>query len=171
MKKMVALFLSLVLAVTAVSFAAAETARTPLTDLEPFDKKDMNLAPNTNECHDPFGNIFNSCLGPRDDGGYVEFYLNGQYDRLVGTLYATGVKLYASDSYNWDYATCSVYGDDCLLFTHTGFHRKDDPIPFELDVQGVRFLRITFEKAVYFSAGGGNPLVLLGDLYLETENP
>ena len=171
MKKMLALFLSLVLTVTAVSFAAAETARTPLTDLEPFEKEYMDLDPYTNECQDPFGNVYNSCLGPREDEGYVEFYLNGQYDRLIGTLYATGKNLDTTYDYNWDFATCTIYGDDCLLFTHTGFHRKDDPIPFELDVRGVRFLRITFEKDAYFNTGCGRPLVLLGDLFLETENP
>ncbi len=151
---------------------SAETEKViPLDSLEPFEKEGIRLDAVLMDGKDLYEGIYTSCFGPNDDSGYVEYLLNGRYIRLDTVLYITGADLSPYYDYTWDYAACRIYGDEELLFDQTGFTHKDEPQPLSLDVSGVKFLRIEFDKAAYYNTGAGRPLILLGNSMLIQTTP
>lgn len=160
-KTLITLAVTMVIVLT---FSAASAAQQiSLTSLEPFEKYDINTDCVLLDGKDRYGNIYISCMGPRDDTGYIEYLLNCEYTRLEAVLYVTGADLNPYYDYYWDYATCRIYGDDQLLFDITGIDPKAEPLLLDLDLSDVRFLRIEFDKAAYFNTGAGRPLILLGN--------
>lgn len=143
-----------------MAFAAQSSS---LTSLEPFEACNINTDCVLLDGKDRYGSIYTACLGPRDDTGYIEYLLNCEYSSLQTALYVTGADLNPYYDYYWDYVTCRIYGDDQLLFSITGINPKAEPRLLNIDVNGVRFLRIEFDKAAYFNTGAGRPLVLLGN--------
>ena len=162
MKRSIIALILAVLMVPAFGTAAEEQA-VSLGDMEPFETCGIREDAVLLDGQDRYGGSYTSCFGPNDDIGYVEYLLNGEYDRLETVLYVTGADLNPYYDYYWAYATCRIYGDDQLLFSKTGFQHKDEPLPLTMDVHGVRFLRIEFELAAYYNTGAGRPLILLGD--------
>lgn len=160
-KTLITLAMAMMIVLTCQAASAAQP--TSLTALESFEQCNINTDATLLDGKDRYGGIYTACLGPRDDSGYIEYLLNREYTWLQTVLYVTGADLNPYYDYYWDYAACRIYGDEQLLFDMTGIDPKAEPQWLNLNVCGVRFLRIEFDKAAYFNTGAGRPLVLLGN--------
>ncbi len=83
----------------------------------------------------------------------VEYHLNGEYTSLTGTLTNRGGYF----DVNVRRGYFKFYADDALIYTSPVIDDKTEPIPFELSLSGVRFLKIE----IINDAGGLNPDVLM----------
>lgn len=139
----------------------------PLTDLEYFSKEGRIFTNHTLDIEDNYNTVYPYCINPHDsdnDGVFIEYYINGKYTNLSGTLYVTkGARSIESEDYIWDLATFSIYGDDKPLYTYTGFTKRDEPILVNVDITGVKFLKIYFKDASYFDSGIGHALIGFGN--------
>lgn len=138
---------------------------TPLVNLEYFTKKGGVNSGHTFDYTDNYDNTYPNCITPFDSGEtFIEYYIDAKYTNLSGTLYITShAKRINPEYYTWDIATFSVYGDDALLYSHTGFTTKDEPIPVNVDITGVKFLKIYFNDAHYYDEGMSESLIGFGD--------
>lgn len=136
-----------------------------LTDLEYYSKSGTIQTNFSLDCKDNFGTSYPSCISPYDSGTpYIEYFLGGEYAKFSGVLYVTShAKSINSSHYNWGIATVSIYGDDALLYTHTGFSPKDNPLEITVDISGVDFLKISFKDAYYVDTGLDESLIGLGN--------
>lgn len=76
-----------------------------------------------------------------DDESYVLYNLNFKYSTFSGVLYRPYSSL--SCDFEWSSPTVKVYGDDVLLYEAPDITQDTyDPINFEIDVTGVRNLKI-----------------------------
>ena len=171
MKRISLIALTLIILSLVFSVSAEKEKAVSLDSLEPFEKEGIRLDAVLMDGKDLYEGIYTSCFGPKDDSGYVEYLLNGRYIRLDTVLYITGADLSPYYDYTWDAAVCRIYGDEELLFEQIGFQHKDEPQPLSLDVSGVKFLRIEFDKAAYYNTGAGRPLILLGNSMLVQTAP
>lgn len=163
LKKFLPALLTIILLMS-LTFASGESAQPiELTSLDPFDKSDTRVDGILLDGWDKWGGTYTTSLAAKGTTSFIEYLLNGKYGRLEATLYVTGANISHWQDYSWDFATCKIYADDRLLFSQTGFTLKTEPLALDLDVSGVRFLRIEFENAAYFSTGAGRPLILLGN--------
>lgn len=77
-----------------------------------------------------------------EDEAYVDYYLNAEYSRLTGTLYVPYKSLSCSNEWTVP-TTVKIYGDKALLFEAPSFTTSTiEPLPIEIDITGVRELRI-----------------------------
>ncbi len=131
-----------------------------LTDIDIFSG---NAAINPSDYNkDNYGEIYSNSLALSDA---VEYYIGKEYAIFDATIYVTDVaKDFEYSDYRvefWDSMTISVYGDDKLLYTKTGFNPKDKPLDITVDVTDVEFLKIVYAEQFY-----GFTLVAFGDLTL-----
>lgn len=135
-----------------------------LTDLEPF-SKDLNANINSSLHEvDNYGSVYASNLG-LEGWSSIEYYIGSDYSKLTCTLYITeNAKGYDEEAYagSWSNLTISIYGDDVLLYTKTGFNTKDKPLDISVDVKDVEFLKIVSSNNgfIYWygvAVGIGNP--------------
>lgn len=77
-----------------------------------------------------------------EDDSYISFYLNSAYNTLTGTVYRPYGTLSCKDV--WDGSTTiKIYGDNVLLYEAPNITQETySPIDFEIDVSGVRELKI-----------------------------
>lgn len=68
----------------------------------------------------------------------VEYHLNGEYTSLAGTLTNKGGYLDVRERRGY----FKFYADDTLVYTSPVIDDKTEPIPFELSLSGVKFLKI-----------------------------
>ena len=137
----------------------------PLTDIEYFSKSGSIQEDYWVDGTDNYGTAYPHSITPFDSGTtYIEYYLGGQYAKLSGVLYVTShAKSINPSYYTWGIATISIYGDDILLYTNTGFTTKDQPMNISVDISEVDFLKISFENAHYFDTGMSESLIGLGN--------
>ncbi len=112
-----------------------------LTDLTPYDKNvDFGIVTDANSSsnEDAFGNTYKTNVHSYDysDDAYAIYRIDGVYVTFTGTIYCN----------NKNSRTVSIYGDGVLLYEET-LTKTDDPIPFSLDITGVRDLKIVFDHS------------------------
>lgn len=115
---------------------------------------------------DNYDIVYPSCITPFDDDEvFIEYNLSGnEYTNLSGTLYVTRRARFINPEYfTWNIATFTIYGDDIPLYTHTGFTTKDEPLPIDVDITGVKFLKIYFKDAHYYDTGMSESLIGFGN--------
>lgn len=120
-----------------------------LTDLTNFSRDGM-IGSSFFDDTDNYGTVYASCVSCNgSQKPDAEFFIDGQYAKLSGTLYITDHAKEQVSSGWLSKATFSVYGDDVLLYTFSGFDLKDKPFEFSVDISGVEFLKIEFANANY----------------------
>ena len=113
--------------------------------------------------NDNYGNHYSRLIYAGTSEGMIEYRLDDNYTAFNTTLYVTGPATKDGHDHYWDTATISVYGDDVLMYRITGFTPKSAPQPINLNIEGVKFLKITFDHACYYRHGMEEPLVALGN--------
>lgn len=90
----------------------------------------------------PSGGTLSSQNSVSEDDSYISYYLNKKYSTLSGTIYRPYGSL--SCTYTWSNpSTIKIYGDDVLLYEAPNITQDTySPIDFEVDVNGVRELKI-----------------------------
>ena len=90
----------------------------------------------------PIGGSLNGEYAKSEDDGYVIYNLNFRYTVLEGVIYMPYTAL--SSKGEWKEPTVvRIYGDDVLLYEAPVITKDSyDPIPFTVDVSGVRNLKI-----------------------------
>ena len=90
----------------------------------------------------PVGGTLASQKATSEDDSYISFYLNSAYNTLTGTVYRPYGTLSCKDV--WDGSTTiKIYGDNVLLYEAPNITQETySPIDFEIDVSGVRELKI-----------------------------
>lgn len=141
----------------------AET--TSLTSLEPFDKSGRVDTPNYETYHhtDNYGNVYTDYIGSGKQESSIEYRLDEPYHAFSATLYVSAPSVKEGYNHSWETATISIYGDDVLLYTVTGTSKKAEPIDILLDITDVKFLKIQFDNACYYSNGIGCSLLAVGN--------
>ena len=113
---------------------------------------------------DNYGNNYATRIYPDDLSCAIEYRLDDDYKAFTGTIYVNAKATREGKNHYWDNASVSIYGDDVLLYQTTGFEPKSEPLPIAVDVDGVTFLKIVFNQAVYtYSTNYEKPLVVLGN--------
>lgn len=90
----------------------------------------------------PSGGTLASQKASSEEDSYISYYLNKKYDTLTGTIYRPYGTL--SCKTVWENpTTIKIYGDDVLLYEAPNITQETySPIDFEIDVSGVRELKI-----------------------------
>lgn len=142
---------------------------TLLTKLNSFSKsKGVNVNPPLDKT-DNYDTVYSSYISGYatvfdTEDPYIEYYVGSEYTNLSGKLYVTrharGINPQFS---NWDIATVSIYGDDSLLYTYTGFSPKDKPLDISINITDVDFLKICFSDTHYYQEGLSHSLISLGN--------
>ena len=152
--------------------AAAEGYRTyipvPLTSLDPVQHKtyisigtrrdeiakDVNGTSYTAEqIIYPSGGSLNGEVSKSEDDAYLLYNLNFQYSTFTAVLYRPYISLSASRG--WDEnTTVKIYADDVLIYEAPNFNQYTyDNVIINLDVSGVRNLKIVMRGTLKFSSG------------------
>ena len=117
-----------------------------LKELSYFQKKDVYWQPDIwndsyDKPHSP--TLSNIGMGLCE----AEFLLNGEYRALRANLY---IRKKAMSDLTEDLlaqAQITIYGDDRPLYTSPTLALRDEPMAFSVDVTGVKFMRIVFDKS------------------------
>lgn len=119
------------------------------------------------------GGGLNSEVPKSDDDAYVTYYLGAQYSRLTGLIYRTYDSLRAkAESWTDKKIYVRIYGDDVLLYEAPAITANTyDNIPFDIDVTGVRNLKIVMQGRFKFGTDDYGlyeyvPIVAMTDLIL-----
>lgn len=90
----------------------------------------------------PSGGTLATQKASSEEDSYISYYLNKKYNTLTGTIYRPYGTL--SCTTVWESSTTiKIYGDDVLLYEAPDITQATySPIDFEIDVSGVRELKI-----------------------------
>ncbi len=119
----------------------------------------MNLSSYSSYCTDVSNNTYDSttviCPGARDTSGdntYVVYYLNAEYSTLTGTLY----RPYCTLKFDTDWtSTVQIYGDGVLLYETSEITSDTyEPLDFEVDITGVREMKIVMSGTLREAVSG-----------------
>ena len=112
---------------------------------------------------DNYGNVYTNTFFHRGvNTGFVEYFLDGKYSELAGTICVYSQALNNGYGQTWDTATIRIYGDDQLLYSKCGgFDPKFKPMEILLNISGVEFLRIEMENNVYYDTGLDKQVIML----------
>ena len=142
---------------------------TALTDLKPFQRS--GVWERTSDT-DNYGQTHQNILGYSSfSSGSIEYLLDGEYDRFEANLFVPQDTAYSITNPNhsaWSNASVTIYADGSVIYSQTGgFSAKTEPIPIDLDITGVQFLKIVFEKTgAMGSFGLSYEICSLGDTLL-----
>ncbi len=161
-------------AVLGVAPAAEEAAvmykdSTPLTSIGYFTKEHgfyESEAGKSDHDTDNYGTLYSTLIYSDEKHTFGEYLLGGNYKEFTASIYVNANALKDGTDHFWNTATVSIYGDDVLLYQTTGFDAKDEPLPVSVNIEGVKFLKIEFNQAVYSLSSftfNGQPLVVLGN--------
>lgn len=141
------------------------TRGTSLTSIGYFNKVERIVEASSGNLfdNDNYGNYYSDLIYAGTSEGMIEYRLDDNYTAFNTTLYVTGPATKEGHDHYWDTATISVYGDDVLMYRIAGFTPKSAPQPVNLNIEGVKFLKITFDHACYYRHGMEEPLVALGN--------
>lgn len=128
------------------------------------------------------GKSYSSCISPSDayggnpancteDEGSIVYYLNAEYESFSGVLYRPYSSL-AADYPIWEKAPAvKIYGDGALLYEAPPINGDTyDSIPIDLDISGVRELKIVmlgawnktgFGYSIYY------PKVVMAEVWIQ----
>lgn len=127
---------------------------------------------NANTVIYPTGGMFASEIASTEDEADVLYNLNFKYSTLTGTIYRPYSSLSCENE--WNVATSvKIYGDDALLYEAPNITKNTyDTIEFEIDVTGVRNLKIVMlgvwaEPTGWVSLYSWNPKVCMAELTLQ----
>lgn len=142
-----------------------EQLNTPLTSLEYFSRNGNVQINYSMDCKNNYDTAYPYCITPFDNGEvFIEYNINGEYKNLSGEIYVTKrARFINPEYYTWDIATFAIYGDDIPLYYYTGFTTKDEPIEVDVDITGVKFLKIYFKDAHYYDTGMSESLIGFGN--------
>ena len=115
------------------------------------------------EGKDNFGNEYANIFYSAEDHGSVEYYLNGKYKELKGTLYVVDRALNNGYDHKWDEAAFSVYADGKLIYSTAGFTSHTKPLELILDISNVEYLQLVYDNNFYYDIGHGWPLTAFGN--------
>ena len=137
----------------------------PLTSLDYFSRNGNVQTNSSFDSKDNYDTVYPYCIiSPESEEAFIEYNIDEKYTNLSGSLYVTKrARSINPEYYTWDIATFSIYGDDSLLYTHTGFTTKDEPIPIDVNITGVKFLKIYFKEAFYWDEGLKKSLIGFGN--------
>lgn len=114
--------------------SASSGEATWLNDLEPLENYSCGVQ---DHLQDPYGNDhYRSLYLDASERGMAVYDLNGEYSRFTGTL-STWAEADSGCLFE-----CAVWGDGKLLFSEYSYQKSDAPIPFSLNVEGIRTLSI-----------------------------
>ncbi len=143
-----------------------------LTTLEPYTTTYIRItSDNTDVIQDVNGNrytdVFYNCGNNADleDEGKIEYYINGQYSNLCGTLYlpylARGTESPKIPS------TFKIYGDGILLYEAPKFKMGvTEPLNFSVNISNVQALKIIILGRAGTSYWSDDPVVCATNLML-----
>ncbi|MBE6799859.1 MAG: hypothetical protein E7529_01490 [Ruminococcaceae bacterium] len=122
-------------------------------ELDEWGSTDVNEKEYEGTIFSPCGGTLLSQTAQSEDEAYVSYYLNAKYSTFTGTIYRPYSTLSCPDS--WTGKTVfKVYGDGVLLYEGPQITQKTyDPVAFEIDVSGVRELKIVI-MGVWSQSGG-----------------
>lgn len=174
MKRTIAVFLALLMVFSfgmanALTFSASyenvDNLGVELTSIGYYTKDDRIIEAENGDLfdHDSFGNSYSTLIYPNIEEGQIEYLLNGAYTTLEADIYLPEYSLKYGESHRWDHASISIYGDDTLLGTISGFSAYDEPLPIIVCVENVRVLRIEFDDVYCYYHGMTYPLAAIGD--------
>lgn len=170
MKRALGILLTLVM-ILSIGMASAATLNTrgnPGTDLTSigyFTKEDRIIEGNSTHVNatDSFGNTYASLIYSDTEEGMIEYRLGGAYETLEATVYIPTYALQNGWDHMWDTATISIYADNQFVGTISGFTSHDAPLPIEIDVEDVQFLRFEFDDVCFYYMGRANALAVIGN--------
>ena len=141
---------------------------TALTDLKPFQRS--AVWEHTSET-DNYGQTHQDILSCSYSPGSIEYLLNGAYDRFEANLFVpqdTAYRITKPNYYAWSTASVTIYADDSVIYSRTGgFSAKTEPIPIDLNITGVQFLKISFQNTGAIDPFGvSHSIFMLGDTLL-----
>lgn len=122
-----------------------------LTEMDYFSRGNWN---NNVEsvAKDHLGNEFNNCFVEfaSEDPDYVEYYVNGKYLSISGTLAA-------SEEQDVDKAgRVEIFADDELVYTSKNITAKTDPFDFKVNISGKKYIKIRvcpLKDSIWYSTG------------------
>lgn len=128
------------------------TQKAEYIDLSHWDSTDVNEEEYEGDIFAPTGGTLASDTTDKEDEAYVTYYLNAKYSTFTGTIYRPYKTL--SCPYDWkELPVFKVYGDGVLLYEGPKITQNTyDAIDFEVDVAGVRELKIVM-MGVWTQAG------------------
>ncbi len=137
------------------------------------DAKDVNgNLYNSSNILCPAGGFLGSDVANSDAEAYITYYPNQEYTSFSGILYRPYRTL--SCDYTWtDETLVRFYGDGILLYEAPGFSQNTyDTVPFNLDITGVRELKIVMmgvwtEETGWIGMYSRYPRVCAGNLFLQ----
>ena len=132
------------------------TEAVSLAGLDYFEQESFTVDNSGTDWYDDnYGNVYINTFFHRGvNTGYVEYFLDGKYSELAGTICVYSQALNNGYGQTWDTATIRIYGDGQLLYSKCGgFDPKFKPMEILLDISGVEFLRIEMENNVYYDTG------------------
>ena len=114
---------------------------------EEVDTSDVNKRNYTAET------VIRQSMSKNDNKGYVLYNINFEYSSLRGVLYRPHYSL--SCDYIWSQPGCvKIYGDDVLLYESPKVTQDFyDALEFDIDIHGVRNLKIEFSNSVWAPGG------------------
>ncbi len=115
-------------------------------------------------------NLFTTHFAETEDESYVIYYLNGEFSNLSGKVYRPYITLTSSLPWDnvWDIPTVvRIYGDGVLLYDAPHITKDTyDVYTIDIDVTGVRELKIVMLGVWYEEDTRAKPKVCISDLYL-----
>ncbi|MEC1894288.1 MAG: hypothetical protein ACQEW2_12125 [Bacillota bacterium] len=134
-----------------------------ISDLEPYEGNNTNVY---TEERAKF-NILDKTIAPMnrmgDGGGYTTYMLHSNYSQIRGYLVVPYRELGSDDKGGVTFYSVDKKGNETLIKEYTT-EAGDDPLYFDVDLQGVNILKIYFlNYESYKSSGGG--AFYDGDIY------
>lgn len=99
---------------------------------------------------DRSGNKYSGAfIGPIfGDGNWQDYYIDGKYSEISGIIARTGADKSGS-IFDFSPAQMKIYGDGVLLY-ETNFYDKSEAISFNVDITGIKVLRILTNESGHF---------------------
>lgn len=122
----------------------------------------------------PAGGTLYGEYSENEEDSFVVYYLNSNYRTFSAVLYRPYSTLSATTG--WDeWTTVKIYADDNLIYEAPNFSQNDYyPISFNLNVSGVRYLKIVMRGVLMWSTGDFGlyrytPRVCMADAVLQKQ--
>lgn len=138
---------------------AVEPVKVNLTQLNYLTRADSSVSV-TSSGKDNLGNHYSS-LFDFDCAGDISYYLNGQYSKFTGTVALSERRKDTSGV-----ASLQIYGDDMLIYESPEIGAGFIPTDFEVDVSGVKVLRLYQQNLKYGLSYGTHCVILLANPFL-----
>ena len=151
-----------------------EEEQQPLTSLVQTETNDYIRITDSRYIRDNYDNLypFGKVICCKDDGwssgkGLVEYFLNGGYKTLTGTIFVPYESRSVTDE---PPSLFRIYGDGKLLYNGPSLEGKTKPAAFAVNVENVQYLTLMIHGGWYKGDGTGLiPLICAGNLTLSSK--